>query len=74
MEGSKEIFLRMRLKDYENNLSPAQRSLFTYEEIRESNEWENHKNDQRYLALKQAEGKAKKAVQDYLFKKRHNMH
>lgn len=74
MEGAKEIFLRMRLENYENDLSPAQRSLFTYEEVRESNEWENNKDDQRYLALKKNESQAKKAVQEYLFKKRHNMH
>lgn len=73
MGKTKEIFLRMRLEDYQNQLTEHQRSLFTYEEVRESNEWEENKDDPTYLVLKKNESKAKKAVQVYLFKKRHNL-
>ena len=72
MGASKELFLRMREEDY-NSLTPEGRALFTYAEFRETDEWENNKNDDRYLALKKQESKAKKATQEYLFKKRNNM-
>ena len=69
MEGSKEYFLRMREEDF-NNLTPENRSLFTYVEMREQNEYEVHKEDERYLALKRKASKASKDVQVYLFNKR----
>jgi|GEM_PF-5552145 len=73
MGASKEVFLRMRLEDYERKLTPEGRALFTFAEVRESNEWENNKDDERYLALKNKERQAKKKVQEYLFRKRNNM-
>ena len=73
MGASKEVFLRMRLEDYEKKLTPEGRALFTFAEVRESNEWENNKDDERYLALKKKERQAKKKVQEYLFRKRNNM-
>ena len=71
MKTSKDLFLRMREDDF-NALSNEARSLFTYVEVRESDEYEQHKEDPYYLALKKAEKKSKKTVQDYLFNKRHN--
>ena len=71
MEGSKEYFLRMRENDF-NALSNDVRELFTYVELRESDEWESHKDDAYYLALKKAEKKAKEQTQKYLFELRHN--
>lgn len=71
MDGSKEMFLRMRMDDY-NSLSSQTRSLFTYEEIRETNEYDNNKDDPDYLKLHKAKRKAAKEVQKYLFNKRHN--
>ena len=73
MGASKEVFLRMRLEDYECKLTPEGRALFTFAEVRESNEWENNKYDEHYLALKNKERQAKKKVQEYLFRKRNNM-
>ena len=70
MNGSKEYFLRMRAEDFEN-LPNEIRSQFLYVELRESDEWESHKDDVYYLALKKAERKAKNDVQQYLFNKRH---
>jgi len=70
MGRSKEWFLRMREEDY-LSLTTEQRSLFTYAECRESDEWENNKDDENYLRLKSKEKQAKKAVQEYLFNKRH---
>jgi hypothetical protein len=71
MGASKEYFLRMRSEDFEN-LSNEARALFTYVELRESDEYEMHKEDKYYISLKKAERKAKKDVQTYLFNKRHN--
>lgn len=70
MEGSKEMFLRMREADY-YNLPTDVRELFTYIEVRESNEYETHKDDPIYKALHKAKRKASKEVQDYLYDKRH---
>ena len=47
------------------------RELFKHWEMREKNEYENHKEDLKYLMLKSAEKKAKKNLQTYLFNKRH---
>lgn len=65
------MFLRMREDDF-NALNPQTRELFTYTEVREQNEYELHKSDSMYLALKKAESKAKAETQKYLFNKRHN--
>lgn len=72
MGASKEWFLKMREEDY-NALSPQQRALFFYAEARESNEWENHKDDPKYRKLKMNEKNARDATQKYLFEKRHNL-
>ena len=72
MGATKEVFLRMRENDF-NALSNEARSLFTYVEIRESDEYELHKDDPYYLALKKAEKKAKEQTQKYLFDLRHNL-
>lgn len=71
MERSKEMFLRMREDDF-NQLSEEQRSIFTYVEVREENEYENNKTDPNYLKLYKEQKKAKKNLQDYLFNKRNN--
>lgn len=70
MSANNEMFLRMRENDF-NNLGTKTRALFTYVELRESNEYETHKNDPKYLAFKNAERKAKEETQKYLFDKRH---
>jgi hypothetical protein len=70
MDGAKEMFLRMREEDY-NSLKPQTRALFTYAEVRESGEYEKHKDDPNYLTLYKAKRKASKEVQMYLFNKRH---
>lgn len=71
MEGAKEYFLIMKEEHYNNQLTPFIRSLFSYTEVREENEYELHKEDENYLRLKKAEKKAKKELQEYLFNKRH---
>ena len=71
MGASKEMFLIMREQDY-NELESEVRSRIIYTEVRESNEYETHKNDTHYLALKKAEKKAKNDLQTYLFNLRHN--
>ena len=68
---SKEMFLRMREAEF-NALPNEIREQFTYVEVREVNEYETHKDDPKYLALKKAERKAKEEIQKYLFEKRHN--
>lgn len=70
MGVSKEMFLKMRENDF-NALSNEVRELFTYVEVIEVNEYETHKDDPYYLALKKAERKAKDEVKKYLFEKRH---
>jgi len=71
MERSKEMFLRMLESDF-NELTEAQRSRFTYIEVREANEYENNKTDANYLKLYKEQKKAKKNLQTYLFNKRNN--
>jgi len=71
MGANKEMFLRMREEDF-NQLSEMQRSIFTYVEVREENEYENNKNDANYLKLYKEQKKAKKNLQTYLFNKRNN--
>jgi hypothetical protein len=70
MQGDKEMFLRMREDDF-NILTPGQREIFTYVEVREANEYENNKSDSNYITLHKAKRKATKDVQEYLFNKRH---
>lgn len=70
MSANKEMFIRMREDDF-NKLDTETRALFTYVELRESNEYETHKNDAKYLAYKNAERKAKEETQKYLFELRH---
>lgn len=61
----------MKEEYYNNQLTPFIRSLFSYTEVREQNEYEKHKDDENYIRLKKAEKKAKKDLQEYLFNKRH---
>lgn len=70
MSATNEMFLRMREDDF-NALNFEIRSLFTYVEVRESNEWDLHKDDIKYKALKRAETTAKESTQKYLFELRH---
>lgn len=70
MGQSKEYFLIMQENEF-NSLTEQQRGQFSHVEVKEVNEWEIHKNDAKYLALKKAERKAKKELQIYLFDKRH---
>lgn len=72
MSATNEMFIRMREQDF-INLDNETRSLFTYVEVRESNEWETHKNDEKYRAYKKAESKAKEDTQSYLFNLRHKI-
>lgn len=67
---SKELFLRMREQDY-NELTPETRALFTYTEVREVDEYEKHKDDEKYMKLLKIKRKANKDLQEYLFWKRH---
>lgn len=70
MGKSGEMFLIMKEEDF-NTLNPNVIKLFSNIEKRESNEWEENKNDPNYITLKKAEKKAKKNLQEYLFNKRH---
>ena len=69
MSANKEMFLRMRESDF-NELSESQRRKFTYVEVRESNEYENNRNDPNYIKLYKEQKKAKDNLQKYLFDKR----
>ena len=71
MSATKEMFLRMREQDF-NELDNHTRSLFTYVEVRESNEYEENRNDENYLKLYKEQKKSKDNLQKYLFEKRHN--
>jgi len=70
MSATKEMFLRMREQDF-NELDNHTRSLFTYVEVRESNEYEENRNDENYLKLYKEQKKSKDNLQKYLFDKRH---
>jgi hypothetical protein len=72
MSATKEMFLRMREQDF-NELDNHTRSLFTYVEVRESNEYEENRNDENYIKLYKEQKKAKDNLQKYLFEKRNNM-
>ena len=71
MGATKEMFLRMREQDF-NELDNHTRSLFTYVEVRESNEYEENRNDENYIKLYKEQKKDKDNLQKYLFEKRHN--
>jgi len=71
MSATKEMFLRMREQDF-NELDNHTRSLFTYVEVRESNEYEENKADYNYLKLYKEQKKAKDNLQKYLFEKRYS--
>ena len=71
MSASKEMFLRMREQDF-NELDNHTRSLFTYVEVRESNEYEENKADYNYIKLYKEQKQAKDNLQKYLFEKRHS--
>lgn len=70
MQGSKEMFIRMREEEF-NTLPRDVRERFTYCEVREVDEYQNNKDDDRYMLLYNRKRKAAKAVQEYLFEKRH---
>lgn len=72
MSATKEMFLRMREQDF-NELDNHTRSLFTYVEVRESNEYEENRNDENYIKLYKEQKKAKDNLQKYLFEKRHSI-
>jgi len=72
MSATKEMFLRMREQDF-NELDNHTRSLFTYVEVRESNEYEENRNDENYLKLYKEQKKSKDNLQKYLFDKRHSI-
>lgn len=69
MGASKEIFMIMREEQF-NAMTEQERANLLYIEVRESNEYERHKDDNNYLTLKKAEKKAKKDLQEYLYQKR----
>lgn len=71
MGASKEIFMIMSEQQF-NEMSEVERENLLYIEVRESNEYEMHKDDDNYLTLKKAEKKAKKYLQEYLYQKRWN--
>lgn len=72
MGATGEMFLRMREADY-NELTEQQRSVFTYVEKFEANEYEEHKNDGMYIALYREKKKATDKLKAYLFDKRHGI-
>lgn len=69
MGASKEIFMIMR-EDQFNAMDEIDRNNLLYIEVRESNEYQTHKDDENYLKLKKAEKKAKNDLKTYLFNKR----
>jgi hypothetical protein len=71
MGATKEYLLKMPQEVFETELSPLQRSMFTYCKLIEINEYETHKDDPNYIKLHKAERKARNAKEEYLFNKRH---
>jgi hypothetical protein len=71
MAASKEYFLIMR-EDQFNAMDSVDRMNLIYVEARESNEYENNKNDPNYIKLEKLQRQAKKDLQIYLFNKRNN--
>lgn len=64
------MFLIMQEADF-NELPAGVRDKFNHIEVRESNEYETHRDDPNYIKLYKAKKKAKKDLQEYLFNKRH---
>ena len=71
MGASKEYFLIMR-EDQFNAMHELDRMNLIYVEARESNEYENNKDDVNYIKLEKLQRKAKKDLQNYLYNKRNN--
>ena len=71
MGASKDIFCIMREEQF-NAMQQSERESLIYVEFRESNEYENNKDDENYRRLKTLEKKAKNDLQTYLFNKRNN--
>ena len=71
MGASKEYFLIMR-EDQFNAMHELDRMNLIYVEARESNEYENNKDDGNYIKLEKLQRKAKKDLQNYLYNKRNN--
>jgi hypothetical protein len=71
MGASKEYFLIMR-EDQFNAMQEVDRMNLIYVEARESNEYENNKNDPNYIKLEKLQRKSKKDLQNYLYNKRNN--
>ena len=71
MGMSKEVFCIMREQQF-NEMQQQERESLLYVEFRESNEYENNKDDPNYIKLKKSEKKAKNDLQTYLFNKRNN--
>lgn len=69
----KEMFLRMTETEF-IRLPKDVRDKFTYVEVRETNEYETHKDDPKYMALWKHLKDAKTKLQEYLFNKRHGLH
>ena len=72
MGATKEIFCIMREEQF-NAMAQSERESLIYVEVRESNEYQNNKDDTNYLTLKKKEKKAKADLQQYLYNKRHNL-
>ena len=53
-----------------NAMQQHEREALIYVEFRESNEYDNNKDDKNYLTLKKEEKKAKNKLKQYLFNKR----
>ncbi len=65
-----KVSLKMSQHNFENNLSPSQRQMFSKCEVQEVNEYENNKDDPNYIKLVRERKQHKKLVKEYLFKKR----
>ena len=65
-----DVFVIMPEQSF-NKFNAETRANFKTIDYRESNEWENNKDDPHYKKLYKENKKTKKALQDYLFNKRH---
>lgn len=70
MSKSFEYFLIMDEDDFVS-LPSTVRSLFKYKEVRETNEYDENKDDEVYKELYKRKKKASDELQEYLFRKRH---
>ncbi len=71
--GSKELFMIMREADFKRLSDHSQAFLnhHAHIEVREENEYETHMEDPNYRKLHKTKREASKALQQYLFDKRH---